>query len=86
MARLARVMPVVPPAPTTFSITNGWPSVFDMWSPTMRAMTSVGPPAANGTIMVIGAGRIVLRCGGRDADCERNGAGQQAGHGSEQVH
>jgi hypothetical protein len=29
-----------------------------------------------------GAGRIVLRRGGRDADGERNGAGQQAGYGS----
>ena len=28
-----------------------------MWSATMRAMTSVGPPAAKGTIIVIG------RCG-----------------------
>ena len=39
------------------STTTCWPSVRDMWSPTIRAMTSVGPPAANGTIMVTG------RCG-----------------------
>ena len=44
-------MPVVPPAPATFSITICCPSVRDMCSPTMRAMMSVGPPAANGTIM-----------------------------------
>src|SRR6478735_2325732 len=50
-------MPVVPPAPATFPTTICWPRVRDMWSPTMRAMTSVGPPAANGTTMVIG------RCG-----------------------
>jgi hypothetical protein len=47
-------MPVVPPAPATFSTMTGWPSVLDMFSPTMRAITSVGPPAANGTIMVMG--------------------------------
>ena len=75
-------MPVVPPAPTTFSITMVWPSVFDMWSVTMRAMTSVGPPAANGTMTVIGRVGIVLRRGRRNADCERNGAGQKAGDGS----
>ena len=51
---MARVAPVVPPAPTTFSITICWPSVFDMLSATIRATMSVGPPAANGTIMVIG--------------------------------
>src|SRR5947209_4246170 len=33
---------------------NCWPSSFPMRSPTMRATTSVGPPAANGTMMVIG--------------------------------
>jgi hypothetical protein len=48
------VIPVVPPAPATFSTTICWPSVRDMWSDTMRAITSVGPPAAKGTIMVIG--------------------------------
>ena len=53
-ARAARVVAVVPPAPTTFSMTMVWPSVCAMWSPTMRAITSVGPPAANGTIMVMG--------------------------------
>ena len=52
--RAARVDAVVPPAPSMFSITMVWPSVLDMWSPTMRATTSVGPPAANGTIRVIG--------------------------------
>ncbi len=52
-ARLARVEAVVPPAPTTFSITSCWPSVRDMCSPMMREITSVGPPAANGTISVM---------------------------------
>src|SRR5262245_4595631 len=47
-------MPKVPPAPPIFSITSVWPSVRDIWSPTSRVTTSVGPPAANGTITVIG--------------------------------
>ena len=47
-------MPMVPPAPPIFSTMTGWPSVRDMWSPTRRVTTSVGPPAANGTITVIG--------------------------------
>jgi hypothetical protein len=47
-------MPVVPPAPATFSMMICWPSVRDMCSPTMRAVTSVGPPAAKGTIIVMG--------------------------------
>src|SRR5215510_12076616 len=47
-------MPKVPPAPPIFSITSVWPSVRDIWSPTRRATTSVGPPAANGTMTVIG--------------------------------
>jgi hypothetical protein len=51
---MARVEAVVPPAPTTFSTMSCWPSVRDMCSETMRAMTSVGPPAANGTITVMG--------------------------------
>jgi hypothetical protein len=45
---------VVPPAPTTFSMMIGCPSERDMCSPMMREMTSVGPPAANGTIKVMG--------------------------------
>jgi len=51
-ARIARVEPVVPPAPTTFSTMNCWPSVRDMCSPRMRAITSVVPPAEKGTMMV----------------------------------
>src|SRR5216684_2929622 len=54
VACAARVVPVVPPAPVTFSTTTCWPSVRDMWSPTMRATTSVGPPAAKGTMRVMG--------------------------------
>jgi hypothetical protein len=43
-----------PPAPDTFSMTIGWPSDVFMRSVRMRASVSVGPPAGNGTIMVIG--------------------------------
>ncbi len=47
-------MPMLPPAPPMFSTTNVVPSVRPMCSPTRRATTSVGPPAANGTMTVIG--------------------------------
>src|SRR5512147_1567595 len=60
-------MPVVPPAPVTFSITICCPSVRDMCSATMRAMTSVGPPAAKGTIMVIGRSGYAARAAAGEA-------------------
>ena len=44
----------MPPAPPTFSITTCWPSSSLIRAPTMRPSTSVGPPAANGMIMVTG--------------------------------
>ncbi len=53
VARAARAVAVVPPAPTTFSIMMVCPSVCAICPVTMRAITSVGPPAANGTIMVM---------------------------------
>src|SRR5258708_35951224 len=45
---------MVPPAPSLFSITTVWPSVFVIATPSVRATTSVGPPAANGTMSVTG--------------------------------
>src|SRR5579872_4408714 len=45
---------MVPAAPVTSSTTTFWPSVWPMCCASSRPMTSVGPPAANGTIMVIG--------------------------------
>ena len=60
-------MPMVAPAPVTFSMMIDWPSVSFMWSPMMRAIVSVGPPAGNGTMMVIGLRRIVLRLRAGDA-------------------
>jgi hypothetical protein len=47
-------MPVVPPAPATFSTTTCWPSVRDMCSPTMRATTSVGPRGNDMADRVVG--------------------------------
>ena len=44
----------MPPAPPMFSITIGWPSDFSMLFWMMRAIASVAPPGANGTIMVMG--------------------------------
>ena len=52
--RAARVTPIVPPAPVTFSTTTVWPSAARIRSLRARASASVGPPAANGTMMVIG--------------------------------
>src|SRR5437660_3722406 len=43
----------VPDAPATFSMTTVCPSVLRICSARMRASTSVGPPAANGTMSVI---------------------------------
>ena len=44
-------MPMLPPAPAMFSTMNCWPRRSDSFCPISRAMTSVGPPAANGTMM-----------------------------------
>src|SRR6185437_14305183 len=41
------------PAPVTFSTMTAWPSDSLMRSLRMRASVSVGPPAGNGTIIVI---------------------------------
>jgi len=46
--------PVMPPPPGTFSMMIGWPSVSPSVGCRMRASESIGPPAANGTTMVIG--------------------------------
>ena len=54
VARATRLPAIVPPAPAVFSITTGWPSERAMRSPRMRAIVSVGPPAANGTTTVMG--------------------------------
>jgi hypothetical protein len=45
---------MVDPAPVTFSMTMVSPSDTRMRSLRMRPSVSVGPPAANGTIIVIG--------------------------------
>src|SRR5436190_178648 len=40
-------MAVLPPAPGMFSATICWPQFSDSFCATMRAITSLGPPAAN---------------------------------------
>ena len=49
-----RSEPVMPPPPSTFSMMIGWPSVSPSVGCRMRAEHSIGPPAANGTTMLIG--------------------------------
>ena len=49
----ALAVPMVPPAPPTFSIRIVCFSSCETRFATLRAMASVGPPAANGTIQVI---------------------------------
>jgi hypothetical protein len=47
-------MPIEPPAPLTLSTITGTPSDARIGSLKMRASTSTGPPAGNGTTMVTG--------------------------------
>src|SRR4029079_9703749 len=53
-ALATRLVPMVPPAPTTFSITIGCFSVAPIELPSGRAITSPARPAENGTTSVIG--------------------------------
>jgi len=53
VARATMPMPGLPPPPPRFSMITDWPSNLGKAFETMRAMMSVGPPAANGTISVI---------------------------------
>ncbi len=53
-ALATRLEPSMPPAPPTFSTSTGWPSSTRKPSATIRAITSLDPPAAKGTINVIG--------------------------------
>jgi hypothetical protein len=46
--------PRLPAAPARFSITTLWPRMRGKCWLTMRAATSTGPPAVNGTIILIG--------------------------------
>src|SRR3954453_6162110 len=61
-------MPTVPPPPPTFSTRIVWPRVLPIDSPIRRATVSVGPPAAAGTMIVIGlVGNAVCALPGCDA-------------------
>src|SRR5215207_1912224 len=67
---------MVPAAPVTFSITTVSFSVARIFSPMTRASTSLGPPAANGTMMVIGFDGNVCACA--DATSANNPAATAA--------
>src|SRR5688500_11032700 len=45
---------MIPAAPGLLSMTTGWPMPAASFSPTTRASTSVPPPAAKGTTILIG--------------------------------
>src|SRR6516225_11684398 len=64
-AAATRALPIVPPAPVTFSMTMDCPSTFDICSVTTRATTSLGPPAGNGTTTLMDR---------ESHDSDRNGA------------
>ena len=52
-ARTTRPTPMVPAAPVTFSMMTDCPSKTCILAATIRASVSVGPPAENGTTIVI---------------------------------
>src|SRR5580704_1332981 len=60
---------MLPAEPSTFSIVIGWPSEACMRSASVRAIASLGPPAANGTTMV--RGRDGLTCAPASAPAKR---------------
>jgi hypothetical protein len=49
-ARTTASVPIFPPAPGRFSITNCWPTRSDNYWPIKRAKMSVPPAGAKGTI------------------------------------
>src|SRR5262245_59752515 len=60
---------MVPPAPVAFSTITGWPSGPRNRSDKSRPIVSLGPPAANGTTMVIGFdGQACAKPGRGNAD------------------
>ena len=53
-AFMASRAPTVPDAPAMLTMTTGFPSCFSMLPAITRWMASVSPPAAQGTIILIG--------------------------------
>src|SRR6266446_6533504 len=47
-------VPITPPAPPRFSTTTAWPHFCESFAATVRAVMSVPPPGANGTMNVTG--------------------------------
>src|SRR5262245_58460933 len=64
-------MPVLPAAPARLSMMSGWPSDICSDVARMRAMMSVGPPGANGTMRVIGRSGQAARAGAVIAEVNR---------------
>ena len=60
-----RLAPTMPPAPGMLSTMTCWPSSSVIRGERMRATTSIGPPAANGTTTV--GGRVGQSCAGAAA-------------------
>src|SRR5262245_33154501 len=52
---MAPPAPIMPPAPARFSMMTDWPRICCMIGATRRAVTSVLPPGANGTMILIGS-------------------------------
>ena len=55
-------MPIEPDAPGWLTITTFWPSAFSISAAVMRVTWSVEPPAAHGTMIVIGREGFQLAC------------------------
>ena len=53
-SRMNAAVPILPPAPALFSTITGWPRRSPSFWPSTRAITSVAPPGAHGTTILIG--------------------------------
>ncbi len=67
---------MIEPAPGLFSITTGCFIASDRYWPTCRENTSAGPPAPNGTTILIGF--VGYSCAGADAGQASANAGNKA--------
>src|SRR5438105_7842398 len=63
-------IPILPPAPGLFSTTAVPPRASPRWVARMRAMMSVGPAGANGTMILIGCSGYPAAFAGRGARLE----------------
>ena len=73
----ARSAPMLPPAPVFCSMMIGWPHLACSLSATMRASTSLMPPAGNGTMNLTGLlGNAPCALDGQRQRREQSGGGQ----------